>query len=81
MAHLSQSRRMATPQPRSPWTSLLAESKGSAIVEFAVSLPLLVVLVVGIFDFGSAFTVKQKLAYATRRELASLRTSPRPISP
>ncbi len=42
----------------------LSEDHGSQIVEFAVSLPLLVVLVVGIFDFGSAFTLKQKLAYA-----------------
>ena len=36
------------------------------IVEFAVSLPLLVVFVVGIFDFSGAFTLKQKLANAAR---------------
>jgi len=42
--------------------ALLGEGRGSQLVEFAISLPLLVVLVVGIFDFGSAFTVKQKLA-------------------
>jgi len=40
----------------------LGESDGQQLVEFAVSLPLLVVLVVGVFDFGSAFTVKQKVA-------------------
>ena len=40
----------------------LGDSGGSQLVEFAISLPLLVVFVVGIFDFGSAFTVKQKLA-------------------
>src|ERR1700730_15850666 len=34
------------------------------LVEFAVSLPLLVVFVVGIFDFSGAFTLKQKLANA-----------------
>lgn len=39
----------------------LSSSEGSQIVEFAVSLPLLVVLVVGIFDFGSAFNLKQKI--------------------
>ena len=45
-------------------SSLLAgEADGSQIVEFAISLPLLMVFVVGIFDFGSAFTVKQKVAY------------------
>lgn len=39
----------------------LSSNEGSQIVEFAVSLPLLVVLVVGIFDFGSAFNLKQKI--------------------
>ena len=44
--------------------ALSAETEGSQIVEFAVSLPLLVVFVVGIFDFGSAFTLKQKIENA-----------------
>jgi len=35
-------------------------------VEFAVALPLLLVLVVGIFDFGNAFNLKQKLTNAAR---------------
>ena len=39
---------------------------GAAIVEFAVSLPLLIVLVVGIFDFGGAFNLKQELNNAAR---------------
>lgn len=38
----------------------------SQLVEFAVSLPLLVVFVVGIFDFSSAFTLKQKLTNVAR---------------
>jgi Flp pilus assembly protein TadG len=38
----------------------------AALIEFAVALPLLVVLVVGIFDFGAAFNVKQKLSNAVR---------------
>ncbi len=42
----------------------LATTEGSQIVEFAVALPLLVVLIVGIFDFGSAFTVKLKVSNA-----------------
>ncbi|MBV9574657.1 MAG: pilus assembly protein [Acidobacteriales bacterium] len=41
--------------------SRFGEDSGAQIAEFAVSLPLLAVLVVGIFDFGSAFTLKQKL--------------------
>ncbi len=40
--------------------------EGVAIAEFAVSLPLLLVLVVGVFDFGNAFNVKQKIGGAAR---------------
>ena len=44
----------------------LPGDEASALVEFAVSLPLLVVLVVGIFDFGGAFNQKQMLNNAVR---------------
>ena len=43
------------------WKALLRGSSGSQLLEFAVALPLLVVFVVGIFDFGAAFNVKQKV--------------------
>jgi hypothetical protein len=46
--------------------ALLLTSDGAAIVEFAVSLPFLIVLVVGIFDFGGAFNLKQELNNAVR---------------
>jgi Flp pilus assembly protein TadG len=46
--------------------SALRGTDASAIVEFAVALPLLVVLVVGIFDFGAAFNLKQELNNAMR---------------
>lgn len=39
----------------------LRQDEGTEILELAVSLPLLVILVVGIYDFGSAFTLKYKL--------------------
>lgn len=42
------------------------EDGASQIVEFAVSLPLLVVFVVGIFDFSGAVSLKQKLMNAAR---------------
>jgi Flp pilus assembly protein TadG len=42
------------------------EDGGSQLVEFAVTLPLLVVFVVGIFDFSGAFTIKEKLTNAAR---------------
>lgn len=44
----------------------LKHEEASSLAEFAVSLPLLVVLVVGIFDFGGAFNQKQELNNAVR---------------
>jgi len=46
--------------------SRTGDDRASQIVEFAVSLPLLVLFVVGIFDFSSAITLKQKLTNAAR---------------
>ena len=46
--------------------SLGREDRAAQLVEFAVSLPLLVVFVVGIFDFSGAFTLKQKLTNIAR---------------
>ena len=40
---------------------LAGSTDGSQLVEFAVSLPLLALVVVGIMDFGSAVTLKHKL--------------------
>ncbi len=42
------------------------DERAAQLVEFAVALPLLVVFVVGIFDFSSAFTLKQKLTNIAR---------------
>lgn len=39
---------------------------GSAILEFAIVLPLLVVFVVGIYDFSAAFNQKQKIEQAAQ---------------
>lgn len=43
-----------------------ARTEGSQIVELTVSLPLLLVFVVGITDFGTAFNLKQNLNNAAR---------------
>jgi Flp pilus assembly protein TadG len=51
---------------RSHFCSNLRRDCGSQLVEFAVTLPLLVVFVVGIFDFSGAFTLKQKLTNVAR---------------
>jgi Flp pilus assembly protein TadG len=53
------------------WSRRLAgrawrDDRAAQLVEFAVALPLLVVFVVGIFDFSNAFTLKQKLTNAAR---------------
>jgi Flp pilus assembly protein TadG len=42
------------------------EDRAAQMVEFAVALPLLMVFVVGIFDFSNAYTLKQKLTNAAR---------------
>jgi len=42
------------------------DDRAAQLVEFAVALPLLVVFVVGIFDFSGAFTLKQKLTTLAR---------------
>jgi|SRR5208282_4660739 len=44
----------------------LKNERGSAILEFAISLPLLVVFVVGIYDFSGAFNQKQKIEQAAQ---------------
>jgi hypothetical protein len=43
-----------------------ADDRASQIVEFALSLPVLVLFVVGIFDFSGAISLKQKLTNAAR---------------
>jgi len=45
---------------------LVRDTMGSNLLEFAVALPLLVVFVIGMFDFGTAFNLKQKLNNAVR---------------
>jgi Flp pilus assembly protein TadG len=62
------------PQAPVPWPWSLARAlarrlrgdAGAQIVEFAISVPLLVLFVVGIFDFSNAISLKQKLTNAAR---------------
>ncbi|MBZ5654805.1 MAG: pilus assembly protein [Acidobacteriia bacterium] len=46
--------------------SSLPREEGSALVEFAIALPLLVVFIVGIYDFSGAFNQKQKIEQAAQ---------------
>jgi TadE-like protein len=48
------------------WKQLSANTHGAQILELAVALPLLLVFVVGIYDFGQAFNTKEKLNFAAR---------------
>jgi Flp pilus assembly protein TadG len=47
--------------------AILRNDSGSAILEFAIILPLLVVFVVGIYDFSGAFNQKQKIEQAAQQ--------------
>ena len=58
--------KMVASQPLGQHLSRLRGTEAAALIEFAVALPLLVVLVVGIFDFGGAFNLKQELNNAAR---------------
>ena len=48
----------------SEW-NFVRDARGSEIIELAVSLPLLIVFAVGVYDFSSAFILKQKITHIT----------------
>jgi Flp pilus assembly protein TadG len=63
--------RFQVPQLGAPLLALfekwgLMDERGSALLEFAIILPLLVVFVVGIYDFSGAFSQKQKIEQAAQ---------------
>jgi len=58
--------RAAKPSALASLKRRAAGDSASQIVEFALSLPLLVLFVVGIFDFSGALSLKQKLMNAAR---------------
>ena len=64
------SRRGRLPCPKSARSgvpgALAKDEQGAALLEFAIALPLLVVFIVGIFDFSGAFNQKQKVEQAAQ---------------
>src|SRR5882757_7852527 len=44
----------------------LRATEGSALLEFALVVPLLVVFIVGIYDFSGAYNQKQKIGHAAQ---------------
>jgi Flp pilus assembly protein TadG len=51
---------------RRAWRALWFRREGAQLLEFALVLPLLIVLVVGIADFGAGYALKDKLSNAAR---------------
>jgi Flp pilus assembly protein TadG len=45
---------------------ILTAVEGAQLLEFALALPFLLVIVIGIIDFGGAFNLKQKMTNAAR---------------
>lgn len=45
--------------------SLCSDGRGGALVELAITLPILMAILLGIVDFGRLFYVRQSLEYAT----------------
>ena len=54
----------------------LRGAEGAEIIEFAISLPLLMVFVVGIYDFGAAFALRQKLNSAVSEGVRTAANQP-----
>ena len=50
--------------------------RGIELLEFALVLPLLIVLLIGIFDFGAAFALRQKMTNAAREGARIVVSSP-----
>lgn len=48
------------------WPAAGRSEIGAQLVEFAIAVPILLLLVVGVWDFGSALLLKQKLTNAAR---------------
>jgi Flp pilus assembly protein TadG len=56
-----------TRDPRqADWLSVLRGAEAAQLVEFALVMPLLVVLVVGAIDFGTGWVLKDRMANAAR---------------
>jgi len=58
--------RLCAQRRSSAASSLLLGDEAAAILEFAISLPLLVVFVFGIYDFSNAFNQRQKIEQAAQ---------------
>ncbi len=60
--------------------TLATGSEGAALVEFAIIMPFLVVMAVGIFDFGSVYVLKDHLTQAAREGARIAVSEPRDLT-
>ena len=58
--------RISCPPKRRGFLGLLSDTRGSELLEMAFGLPLLLVFMVGISDFGAAYNLKHRLSNAVR---------------
>jgi Flp pilus assembly protein TadG len=65
---------------RSRCTALFADCRGVAAIEFAAIAPLLFTLVLGAFDVGRMFYVRQSLEYATEQAARYYAVNPNAVS-
>ena len=57
-----------------------SSERGAVAVEFAILLPLLVMLVMGIIEFGRAYNTQMSLTYAAREGVRVMAISNNPTS-
>jgi Flp pilus assembly protein TadG len=62
----AQDRNACGTERRWRWGEFWPETQGAQLLEFAFAMPILVVLLIGIIDFGGAYNLKQKLNNAAR---------------
>jgi len=58
-------------------TDIARGTEASALVEFAITVPLLVVFIVGIYDFSAAYNQEQKLEHAAQTGAVIAAAQPR----
>lgn len=67
------------PNARVRWTRPLTDERGAALLETAIALPLVLLVAVGIFEFGRAFQTWQVITNAAR-EGARVAVLPNPVA-
>jgi Flp pilus assembly protein TadG len=59
------------------FSARFGDAEGAELLEFALALPLILVMVVGLLDFSRAYNIKQKLAQSVREGVRYMATETR----